>query len=87
MPPEMMTKVCPIASSSGATAKTAIERTLYGLTMKLEPSAIRAQASKPTTSRIRNTQARAAIEPGQPGVDWRGAGGDGNGMTSRSCRQ
>ena len=28
MPPEMMTKVCPVASSSGATAKTATDCTL-----------------------------------------------------------
>ncbi len=46
MPPEMMTKVWPSASSSGATAKIAIDCTLNGLRKKVAPKASRAQTSK-----------------------------------------
>ena len=45
MPPEMMTKVWPIASSSGATAKIAIDCRLNGLRMKVPPKSMRAQTS------------------------------------------
>ena len=37
MPPEMMTKVWPVASSSGATAKIAIDWRLNGLRMNVPP--------------------------------------------------
>ena len=46
MPPEMMTKVWPIASKSGATAKIAIDCRLKGLRMNVPPKSMRAQASK-----------------------------------------
>ena len=58
MPPEMMTKVWPIASSSGATAKIAIDCRLKVLRMKVPPKAARAQTSKTTISAARNSQAR-----------------------------
>ena len=50
MPPEMMTKVWPIASSNGAVANTAIERMLKTLPTKLAPNATCDQISKPMTS-------------------------------------
>ncbi len=49
MPPEMMTKVWPIASSSGATANTAIERMLKMLTD--ERRAVRRSAPRPRSRR------------------------------------
>ena len=58
MPPEMMTKVWPVASSSGATAKIAIDCRLKGLRMNVPPKAVRAQTSKTTISAARNSQAR-----------------------------
>ena len=39
MPPEMMTKVWPVASRSGATAKIAIDCRLKGLSMNVPPKA------------------------------------------------
>ncbi len=58
MPPEMMTKVWPVASRSGATAKMAIDCRLNGLRMKVPPKAVRAQASKTTMRPARKSQAR-----------------------------
>ena len=58
MPPEMMTKVWPVASRSGATAKIAIDWRLKGLRMKVPPKPVRAQASNTTISAARNSQAR-----------------------------
>ena len=58
IPPEMMTKVCPVASSSGATAKIAIDWMLKGLNRNVPPKLRRDHTSKPTIRKPRNSQAR-----------------------------
>ena len=53
----MITKVCPVANSNGATANTAIEVMLNGLKMKVPPKDNRLQTSNPMISAARNSHA------------------------------